>query len=203
MGRPKALLRWPDDGDPLIRHIARRLHPLADRLVVVTHLPAICQAVADLEPLCVADAYPGTGPLGGLATGLHHTPAWALCVACDMPFVEPGLVQRLRSWATNEWDAVVPRAHGRLQPLLALYHRRCLPALQAALQEGNYRMDGWLHRVRTRVVDPAELQDVDPQGRSFVNVNTPEDWAAVLAQGSGPPHSQAGSRTRKRDPRST
>jgi len=203
MGRPKALLRLPGNGEPLIHHIARRLHPLASGLVVVTHLPAVCQALADLEPLCVADAYPDTGPLGGLATGLHHTPAWALCVACDMPFVEPDLVRLLRHWATEEWDAVVPQAQGRLQPLLALYHRRCLGPIQAALQEGHYRMDRWLHRVRTRVVSSQELQAVDPLGRSFVNVNTPEDWAAVQAQWDEASHSHAGSRTRKSDPWST
>lgn len=182
MGTPKALLPLPEDGEPLIHHIARRLMPLAQRLVVVANLPAICAAVADLDPLCLADAYPDTGPLGGLATGLAHTSAWAICVACDMPFVRPELVRRLQTWANDDWDAVVPQAHGRMQPLLALYHRRCLPAIQDALSEGNYRMEAWLDRVRTRIVTHREFEDVDPEGISFVNVNTPEEWAAALAR---------------------
>ncbi len=194
MGQEKALLPVPgpgDDGepgDPLVRHVARRLHSLTNDLVLVANDPAICAALAPLAPrACLPDILPNMGPLGGLATGLAACPGWALCVACDLPLVQPQIFRQLMALAREQdhqgqprWDAVVPRVQGRLQPLHALYHRRCLPAIQEQLARNQRRTTGFLDRVRTRIVEQAELEPLDPDLRSFFNTNTPEEWARAL-----------------------
>lgn len=186
MGQPKALLPAPGSGELLIRHIAARLRPLADDLLVIANDPAIGAAVKVLDARCLADAFPGTGPLGGLATGLAALDGWCICVACDLPFVQPDVFRYLIAQSDDEWDAVVPLVAGRPQPLHALYHRRCLPAVEAALHTSGRRMDSFLPQVRTRFVLEEELRPIDPDLRSFVNVNTPEEWAALVGRTGSP-----------------
>ena len=80
MGRVKALLPTPPDGEPLIAHVVRRLAPLGvARTIVVANDPEL-PAQADLpgKTIFVPDAYPDTGTLGGIATGLHQVDGWAI-----------------------------------------------------------------------------------------------------------------------------
>jgi molybdopterin-guanine dinucleotide biosynthesis protein A len=193
MGTAKALLPVPPHRTPLIAHIAARLAPcIASRLVVVTNdvqLPALAQLAPDT--IFVPDAYPDTGTLGGIATGLQHAPAWAVVVACDLPLVSADLFAALLERATereagaDRWDAIVPVVDGYEQPLHALYHRRCLPAIEAHLAAGHLRVISFMPDVRTRYVQEAELRAVDPELHSFFNTNTPEEWAEAMRLLSG------------------
>jgi molybdopterin-guanine dinucleotide biosynthesis protein A len=176
MGQPKALLPVPGSGEPLICHIATRLLPLADEVLVIANDPTVVAAVRSLDARSLPDKFPNTGPLGGLATGLAHVKGWCICVACDLPFVHPDVFRYLLAQVSDEWDAIVPLIGDRPEPLHALYHRRCLTAVEAALRSGQRRMDSFLDDVRIRFVTEEELQPIDPVLRSFVNVNTPEEW---------------------------
>ena len=185
MGTAKALLPVPPHGTPLIAHIASRLAPLAAQpLVVVTNDPALAQA-AQLPPgtIFVGDAYPDTGTLGGIATGLQQAAGWALVMACDLPLVSAELCAMLARLADEQvdeqdrWDAVVPIVDGYEEPLHALYHRRCLPAIEARLAAGQRRVISFMPDVRTLYVQEEQLRAVDPQLHSFFNTNTPEEWA--------------------------
>jgi molybdopterin-guanine dinucleotide biosynthesis protein A len=194
MGTAKALLPVPPQSTPLIAHIAARLAPLdAACLVVVTndaHLPNLAQLPQDT--IFVPDAYPATGTLGGIATGLQQAPAWAIVVACDLPLVSADLFAVLLELAADQeagedrWDAIVPVVDGYEQPLHALYHRRCLPAIEAHLAAGHLRVVSFMPDVRTRYVQEPQLRVVDPQLRSFYNTNTPEEWAEATRLLAGP-----------------
>jgi molybdopterin-guanine dinucleotide biosynthesis protein A len=193
MGTAKALLPVPPQGTPLIAHIAARLAPLAvNPPVVVTNDTALSQA-AQLPSgtIFVADAYPDTGTLGGIATGLQQAPEWALVVACDLPLVSAELCAMLAGVAAEQadgqdrWDAVVPVVDGYEEPLHALYHRRCLPAIEARLAAGQRRVISFMPDVRTRYVQEDQLRAVDPQLHSFFNTNTPEEWAEAMRLLSG------------------
>lgn len=179
MGRPKALLPAPGSGEPLVRHIARRLMPLAAEMILIANDPAVAAAVEPLAARWLTDAHPDCGPLGGLATGLAVCEGWSICVACDLPFVRPELFLHFAGLTTDSWDAIVPCISGRDEPLHALYHPRCLAAIESALQTGRRRMDTFFPDVRVRRIDEDELRGLDPDLRSFVNINTPQEWAAA------------------------
>ncbi len=188
MGRPKALLPVPPANTPLIAHVALRLASLPiDRLIVVANDPALpLLAQLPAQARFVADAYADAGTLGGIATGLQQIDGWAAVVACDLPLVDVRVFALLVQIAAEQdaagasWDAVVPVVGGYEEPLHALYHCRCLPAIEARLAQGQRRVISFMGDVRTRYVGEDELRSVDPQLRSFVNANTPAEWDAAL-----------------------
>lgn len=190
MGQPKALLSLPPTNQSLLQVIMQRLQPLAaQKIVIIANDPAIhAQTAVGPDVLWLTDTYPDVGPLGGLATGLAACTGWAICVACDLPLLNPALFTYFleRSTATDAtgadcWDAIVPVVADYPEPLHALYHRRCLPAIEACLAAGERRASSFLSAVRTHYVPEVDLRRIDPALHSFFNANTPAEWAQVLA----------------------
>ena len=188
MGRPKALLPTPPNGAPLLVRMVERLAPLTwRRLVIVTNDAGLPDALGlGDEALYLADRFPGTGTLGGIASGLSVCDGWAVVLACDLPFVSPALVGWLLTLAgeregdADRWDAIVPVIGGYEEPLHALYHARCLPFIEGRLAAGERRVISFMPDVRTRYVHEDELRRLDPHLHSFLNANTPEEWQTAL-----------------------
>ena len=125
------------------------------------------------------DIFPCAGPLAGIHAALTKVAAPRLfVVGCDMPLVQEPLV-RLLCRADEEWDAVVPALKGGLEPLCALYHKRCLPAVEANLLSGNHKLHTLFDQIRSRKISEEELRCHDPQLLSFLNINRHRDLEAV------------------------
>lgn len=175
MGRDKALL--PLDGQTLIERLIARLSPLADEILITTNHPAAYEFLG--LPL-VTDLIPERGALGGLYTALMsaHSPLTAV-VACDMPFASPSIFTRLTALAA-EADVAIPRSAEGLEPLHAVYRREnCLPAIEQALRDNQWKVIAWFPRVRLATLESDELARLDPSGLAFFNVNTPEEWQKI------------------------
>jgi len=77
----------------------------------------------------------------------------------------------------DEWDVVLPRSNDGLDPLHAVYRKdACLPAIRLALDEDRLRMVSWIGDVKVREMGIEELLVIDPDLRSFINVNTPDEF---------------------------
>jgi molybdopterin-guanine dinucleotide biosynthesis protein A len=171
MGSPKALLRF--DGEPLIVHLARKLSKLFTDLVVVA---APGQDLPPLQAKIVRDEIAYQGPVGGIYYGLRASAAeFSFVTSCDVPFLESRLVAHLTSLIDGH-DAVAPYWENRFQPLCGVYRRTVLPHLKAQLDRGELRPIYLYDKVRTRKVDEAELRRFDPEGLSFFNMNSPQDY---------------------------
>ncbi len=176
MGRPKALL--PFDGEPLIAHTVHTLGRLFGDIVVVA---APEQKLPPLPVTLVRDEIAYRGPVGGIYYGLQAARTEVSFVtSCDAPFLNLALIAHLLSQITD-CDVVVPHWQDRLQPLHAVYHRSVAPLLQAQLERGELRPIFLYQKVRTREVGAEELRRFDPEGLSFRNLNSPEDYQAALA----------------------
>ena len=68
----------------------------------------------------------------------------------------------------------------RFQPLHAVYRRSVLPLLKEQLERGELRPIFLYDKVRTRKVHADEIRRFDPEGLSFFNINTPEDYEEAL-----------------------
>ncbi len=161
-------------GVPLLRHVTLRLAPLqSDDLMLVLQPeqapPAQCSA------RIVRDIAPNRGVLAGMAAALgaaRHP--WVLIVGCDMPWASARLAHYQYSRREGH-DAVVPRRTVGLEPLHALYHRRCLAATQASLAQGERRVSRVIQALNVHYVEETTLSQIDPLGRAFVNINTQQE----------------------------
>jgi molybdopterin-guanine dinucleotide biosynthesis protein A len=180
LGRDKALLEI--NGETLLARALRIVGEVtAERFIIG---PAERREQAPGVRV-LADELPGSGPLGGIYTALRAASHdLVLVVACDMPFLNPGLLRYLLSLAPG-CDVVLPRVDGRGEQLHAVYARSCIEPIAAQLRSGDFKIDRFFARVRVRAVEEDELRRHDPDLRSFRNVNTPEDWAAAQALLSG------------------
>lgn len=177
MGRDKAAL--PLNGRPLLQTVIDAVQPLFAHTLVSVREP---RAGIALQQVC--DAQTGAGPLAGLVSAIEKSATpWAFVVACDMPFISPAVIERLAALRGAN-QAVVPMAAGHAQPLLAFYARSCLPLLRERLAGGDRSLTGALKTLNVRYVEADELLPSDPQLRSFIDLDTPQD--AALAEGMKP-----------------
>ena len=177
MGTPKAVL--PFGGVPLITRIVDILRPLCGEVIVVAS-PG--QDLPALPVTLVRDEVPDQGPVGGMYYGLKAARRYASFVtACDSPFLNPTLIAYLVSQLAHH-DAVVPQWNGRPQPLHAVYRTSVWPFLAEQLDRGELRAAALFERVRTRTCEEREIRKFDPEGLSFVSMNTPEEYAAAVEQ---------------------
>ena len=177
MGSDKSLL--PIDGARFIDHVYARLAGLFDEVLIVTNSPEL---YAEIPCRKVPDIYYGQGALAGIHSGVAHARhSSAFVVGCDMPFVSGDLV-RLICTAGAQGDLVLPHSSAGHEPLHALYGKACLPAMEMALQADQQRIAGFFDRVRVVEIPAARVQQVDPQERSFRNINTPEEYFQLREQ---------------------
>jgi molybdenum cofactor guanylyltransferase len=131
----------------------------------------------------VADATPGLGPLGGLATALGAAEgAPVLVVAWDMPFVTGSLLRALRERGESAGAAAAPM-HGAarwIEPLCAYYPPEALIACRALLDAGERRAAALLEILPgVRTMDDEALAPFGDPARLFDSVDSPEDLAAL------------------------
>jgi molybdenum cofactor guanylyltransferase len=109
-------------------------------------------------------------PLCGIVAALRLGRP-VVVVACDLPFVAPGLIELL---ATAAEPLVVPVLDGRLHPLLARYEPSLLPQLEAALErEGP--LTRTVEALGPRLLAEDELARFGDPRRLLFNVNDPDD----------------------------
>lgn len=178
LGREKA---WIEMGGKSLLQIAVSNLEFAGSKIIIVKAPGMelppVSAGADLT--AVDDLAGGLGPVMGILTGLTHSAChYNLVTACDMPLVERELVGYLIEQAAG-YDAVVTVRQGRTEPLLAIYSKGCICELKAMLNEGITRIEPLFGRVRTRYIEPEEIERYDPGYRSFFNLNTPEDLEKI------------------------
>ncbi len=179
MGTAKALLLF--DNEPLIVHVVAALQCRFGEVVVVT---APGQDLPSLPVTLVSDDVAYQGPVGGIYYGLTAASSDAAFVtSCDSVFLNIDLISHLLSQISDH-DVVVPHWEGRFQPLHAVYRRSVLPLLAGQLERGELRPVHLFDKVRLRRIDEDEIRRFDPDGSSFFNMNTPQDYAEALTRWS-------------------
>jgi molybdopterin-guanine dinucleotide biosynthesis protein A len=180
MGRDKARLEL--DGRDLIGLVVDRLSAICGEVLIVGTDPT---PYSDLGAGLVADVFPGVGVLGGLHAGLRAASCeLALAVGCDMPFLDTELLLAFAGWAEG-YDVALLRQDRQVEPLHAAYRRTCIEAMEEAIRAGDRRVVSFFERVSVHYVTPDQVRRLDPDLRSFRNVNTAEDWQAVLEEWPG------------------
>ncbi len=169
----------------MVRHVADRLASVVDSLVVNCRADqrGRIEDALDGYPLPVrfaVDEATDEGPMAGIGTGLRAVESeYAVVVACDMPFVDPGVVSYLFERAAGH-DAAVPKLDdGWYQTTQAVYRADAMAdACEAALAAGEHKILAPLDRLDWVVVGEAGLRERGSLD-TFENVNTREELRAA------------------------
>jgi molybdenum cofactor guanylyltransferase len=187
MGLPKAAL--PFGSSTIIERLIDTLRVAFAEIVVVA-------APLNDEPFSIdrilkdraagliveRDAAAFEGPVGALRRGLERARGeTAFACSCDLPLLRSDLAQALCAMLDDGGDAAIPQTDGLPQPLCAAYRReRTAETLAAMEAAGERRLSLIAQRLKVRPIDETALRALDPDLRSFLNVNTAQDYARAL-----------------------
>jgi molybdopterin-guanine dinucleotide biosynthesis protein A len=177
MGRDKRFLEL--DGRALLDLTLGVLETLFSEVIVAVAEPE--PRLEHLRHRLVTDLIPDCAALGGLYTALAAaTTPRIFAAACDMPLLNPAVITRLVSLGEGA-DVVMVRLASGLQPMHAVYSKACLPHLERMARGKQLSIQDLIKAtgLAVRILSEEEVQDLDPQFLSFLNVNTPADFEFV------------------------
>ena len=172
MGRDKAWIELNDQ--PLIVRAFAVVREAGIQEILISGRVGVdysalgCPVLQDLEP--------DRGPLGGIERALAvASHPLVLVLAVDLPKITPLLLRKLAQHC-QPGTGVVPECNGQLEPLAAIYPKRCHAFARTALREGRHSArrfaDACRRNSAVRIL-PIETCDLS----CFENWNSPVDVA--------------------------
>ncbi len=195
MGQDKAFLKI--GALTIVEYQLRRLSPLFDEILISTNSP---EKFAYLGLKTVQDVSPGRGPLVGIYSSLLKAAnPYLFAIACDMPFVNPELINYMKELC-KDYDIVVPETEQGLEPLHAIYSKTCLLVMEKYIngstpgptaegnvshrekqgQRGKGRVIEFFSEVKVRTISLEEISKIPGAREAFLNFNTPEEYQKAL-----------------------
>ena len=170
-GTEKALLKV--GGVRILDRIYDIYKELFEEIILVTNNP---QNFLEWDLLIVSDIYPIRSSLTGIHAGLFYmSNPFAFISACDTPFLKKEVVETVIGKIDNKIDIVIPETSAGLEPLCAAYSKRCLESAQNHLEREKLKVTKAFRKSRTKTISEKVLCKIDPDLRSFFNINTPDD----------------------------
>lgn len=169
-------------GEPLALHVARRLAPQVDAMLISANRnldtyamlgsPFDAQVVPD-----ESDDFPG--PLAGILAGLRVAQTeLVVSVPCDAPYLPFDLVERLEQALDRaQTDIATARTHEaggqrRRHPVFALVRTALASELAASLALGERKVRAWYARHK-------QIEVEFDNGLAFYNANSLQELAAL------------------------
>lgn len=170
------------NGLTIIERNLNILKEIFHRVVISTNSPEIYFPFG--VPL-IGDIIKERGPMAGIFSVLVS--AWVdpvFVIACDMPFVKKELIVYMKDRfeelsLRNDIDAMVPRFNGEVEPLFGIYNPSIKDRVEESLKAGQKGLYVFLQNINTVYIEEQEIRDIDPDGLSFVNINTLEDYEQI------------------------
>ncbi|MCL7474971.1 MAG: molybdenum cofactor guanylyltransferase [Methanosarcinales archaeon] len=130
----------------------------------------------------VLDNYHDVGPLAGILEGMKAAGGeYVFISACDMPYLDTRVVQLLFDRAQGH-DAAIPVWENEvLEPLHAVYRASpmAVETEKAILRNDKIALAPIFKLKDVVFVAMEEIQDIDPDLRTFMNINTMEDISKI------------------------
>jgi len=125
----------------------------------------------------IGDIIEYRGPMTGILSVLTMPDVSEVFVtACDMPFINTMLIKYIIDKLEKEYDAVIPIFDDKPQPLLGIYSKRIAKRMEQSIKNGERSLRRFLQGINVLYINEDEVREIDPEGRSFININTMEDF---------------------------
>jgi molybdopterin-guanine dinucleotide biosynthesis protein A len=174
------------EGKPLLVHAVENVQGVVDEVIVCVNdedrkagYREILERYGLAAQIVVDEKTEICGPSVAIMSGLGKTQAdYCLTIPCDMPFLEPKVADYLLTQAAG-FEVTVPMwPNGRLETLNMILHRQAaLEIVQTLAQLKRARSDDIIRAsAKTLLVSPLnEIKVLDPELKSFININSKED----------------------------
>ena len=158
---------------------------LFDEIILVTNHPEL---FLQWDLTIVTDIFDLRSSLTGIHTGLFYSNnPYAFFSACDTPFLKKELVEILVKQIEQKIDIIMPETAAGFEPLCAIYSKRCLKPAEDHLKANKVKIQWAFRSNRIKNIPENQLRTVDPELRSFLNINTPEDLVRAEEMVAKPP----------------
>jgi molybdopterin-guanine dinucleotide biosynthesis protein A len=179
-------------GKPLLIHVVENAHGIVDEVVVCVNDETRKTKYADTlkkhnlgNVKLVVDEIIShvSGPNVAILTGLKSTKA-DLCVTlpCDMPLLKPKIIKYLFDTTGDAQVAVPMWPNGRIETLVMILERGKAAEITETLCQLRRPRSDDIIRGSSKVlfISPlGEMRALDPELKSFVNINRPEDLSKL------------------------
>jgi len=171
------------NGQPLITYVIKSLENVVDEIIISVRDKAQGEL---LDPILQGytyayDEFENKGPLSGILGGLTLCRnEFCFIAACDMPFINEDVVKMLFR-LSEAHEAVIPRWKDNfLEPLHAVYRcRSMIRESRKAIELGENTILAPIDRIKVNYMDIETIRKIDPELRTFININTPEDMERI------------------------
>jgi molybdenum cofactor guanylyltransferase len=185
-GKDKALIRVGNRR--IFDYILNIFNDLFDEIILVTNTPA---SYLKWDVHIVTDLFPIRSSLTGIHAGLFYAShPHAFFTACDTPFLKKELIETILKKIDSSADAFIPEISAGLEPLCAVYAKKCLPRIELHLAQDKLKIQRVFKKGRVKKIPEKTLRKYDPDLVSFFNINSPEDLQkaeALIAASAGRP----------------
>jgi molybdenum cofactor guanylyltransferase len=125
----------------------------------------------------IGDVVDSRGPMTGILSVFMNTePADIFVTACDMPYINAILIKYMIERYNDRFEALIPLYDGKPQPLFGIYAKRLSGPMEQRIRAGKKSLLDFLKTINVRYIKEEEVRKIDPEGRSFVNINTFKDY---------------------------
>ena len=152
-GENKAL--YPFKGRPMIERSINLISPLSSETFIISKEE---DGFTDFGVPVLRDDLNRQTPLAGILRGLRELDSWGLFLACDLPFMEAGVLKNLIDSINDDPEkegissVVASIDDNNLQPMVACYHKSGISSLTVAIEK-NYSMKKWLSESKIKIVN--------------------------------------------------
>ena len=191
MGVDKATLPFGDQS--FLECLIARLRGVAFPIVLVTNpsqgIRGRFGRIVNVEH--VEDTRPDRGPIEGIRVGLKYLNdsgiESAFVTSCDVPMLQPDFVRFLSQRMKPTDEAIVPLRSPRndtdkrrVYGISAIYRTSTHSTVEGLIAQGNLRVSDISDHVECQTVPITDVQEIDPELDSIMNVNSKADYLALL-----------------------
>jgi molybdopterin-guanine dinucleotide biosynthesis protein A len=160
------------NGRPLIEQIVKGLKNAFEKVYIIGNVK---EYVFLQDVFFCEDIIPNKGPLGGLLTGLTCSDSdYNFLTACDMPFLTSEFFEFV-NLQKKDYDVLVPEYNSYLEPLAAVYSKKCLPFINASLINDQLKLKSFFPKVKVRIIKETIIREIGEPEKLFFNINYKED----------------------------
>jgi len=177
------------DGKPLLSYVIDAVEGLVEEIIVVTNTQARADTYAKLvseEVRFAVDIRESKGPLVGALTGFEQAKGeYSALLPFDSPFVSKEVLSLLFDCCIGKAAAVPRWTNQDIEPLHAVYNtKQALIATEESLAENELDVQAMVERLRgVRYISTMVIEQLDPDFKTFFNINTPLDLKKAAVMG--------------------